>query len=164
MEPPRPSKPRGSKPPSPAARALRLLARREHTRRELATKLGPHLEDPQALQTLLDEFTARGWLCESRVVEQVLHAKRGRFGAARIRQTLIERGVPDGLIASALDSLKATELETARSVWSRKFRSAGSTPAERARQVRFLQSRGFSLEVAMQVVRGRNGNRAGEPE
>ena len=156
MQPPRRSKPRGSKPATAAARGLRLLARRDHTRRELAAKLEPHVADPAKLEALLDDFTARGWLSEARVVEQVLHTKAGRFGPGRIRQALLQRGVSEALIAPALQSLRDTELQAARSVWARKYRSAGATPAEQARQVRFLQSRGFSLEVAMRVAAGRS--------
>jgi regulatory protein len=139
--------------PSPAARALRLLARREHTRLELARKLGPHFEDPAELQALLDDFTERGWLSEQRAVDQLLNAKRDRFGAARIRQALLDRGVSEDLITPALARLKESELDVARMVWTKKFGTAPRTMAERARHVRFLQSRGFSLEVAMRTVR-----------
>jgi regulatory protein len=139
--------------PTLAARALRLLARREYTRAELERKLSPHVEDPAVLQSLLDDFTARGWLSETRAVEQLVRAKRGRFGAARIRQALIDKGAPQHLIAPALENLKESELETARAVWKRKFRAPPSDTAERAKHVRFLQSRGFSLDIAMRVVR-----------
>jgi regulatory protein len=145
--------------PSLGARALRLLARRDHTRPELAAKLAPHVEDATVLEALLDEFTARGWLSETRVAEQVLHSKRGRLGPARIRHALRQRGVSEGVVDAAVATLKGTELEAARTVWSRKFRQPGATRAERARQVRFLQSRGFSLEVALRVV-----NRRGEDD
>jgi regulatory protein len=82
----------------------------------------------------------------------VLHTKRERFGPARIRQALLQRGVPESLIAPALQSLRTSELEAARAVWARKFRVKASTAAEQGRQVRFLQSRGFSLGVALRVV------------
>ena len=154
MERPPPSKPKSEL--SAAARALRLLAQRDHTRSELAQKLAPHVSDHEELEALLDEFTDRGWLSEERVVEQVVNAKASRFGPRRIRKTLLDRGVPEALIAPALDKLKAGELDAARAIWSRKFKKT-DTPAEQARQVRFLQSRGFSVEVAMQVVRGRGG-------
>ena len=140
--------------PSLAARALRLLARREHTRLELERKLAPHVPDSAELARLLDDLAARGWLSEARFVEQLVHAKRSRYGGARIRQTLMQRGVSEELIAPALAALKGTEVERARSVWSRKFRAPPSSTLERARQIRFLQSRGFSVEVAMRVVRG----------
>ncbi len=153
VEPP-PKPPRRKTEPSPAARALRLLARRDHTRLELERKLAPHVEDPAALSSLLDDFTARGWLSEARAVDQLVHARRSRFGSARIRQALVEKGVGQDLIAPALARLKETEDEAARAVWSRKFKSAPLTAAERARHIRFLQYRGFSVEIAMRVLRG----------
>ena len=150
---PQPSKKKRSE-PSAAARALRLLARRDYTRLELERKLSAYVEDPLELRALLDDFTARGWLSEARAVDQLVNAKRGRFGAARIRQALIERGVSEELKASTLERLKDTELESARAVWARKFKAPPATPAERAKHVRFLQYRGFSLDIAMRVIRG----------
>ena len=141
---------------SVSGRALRLLARRDHTRRELETKLGPYVEDPSELQGLLDDFTARGWLSESRVVDQVVNAKRAGMGPARIRHTLLKRGVSEDLIAPALVALKETELDTARALRTRKFGAPAATLTEQSRQVRFLQARGFSLGVAMRVVRTRS--------
>jgi len=132
---------------------LRLLARREHTRRELAAKLAPHVEAPEELQALLDEFTERGWLSEARFVDQVVRMKCARLGPARIRRELLERGVSEELIAPALTTLRQSELVHARSVWAKKFRNTAANGEDRARQVRFLQSRGFSVGVAMRVVR-----------
>ena len=152
-----PRKPRSKKPDSAqslAARALRLVARRDHTRRELERKLAPHAAPSDELQALLDDFAGRGWLSESRVVEQVVHAKRGRYGPARIRQALVERGVSQDLIEPALKALKDSELEAARAVWARKFRAPPSSREERAKHVRFLQARGFGMEIAMRVVHG----------
>jgi len=148
--------------PSPAARALRLLARREHTRRELEQKLKLHVEDAAELARLLDDFTARGWLSEARAAEQLVRLKRGRFGAARIRQALTEKGVPQHLISTSLEALKESELDTARAVWARKFKAAPADSAERARHVRFLQARGFSVDIAMRVVRGGGADDAGD--
>jgi regulatory protein len=140
--------------PTPAGRALRLLTRREHTRLELERKLAPHVEDPAELQSLLDEFTDRGWLSETRAADQLVRLKRARFGAARIRQDLIDKGVPHDLIAPAMETLKESELDAARGVWKRKFRAPPADTAERAKQIRFLQSRGFGLNIAIRVVRG----------
>ena len=60
--------------PSLRERALRLLARREHTRAELARKLAVHTEDPAELERVLDDFERRGWLSERRVVEQMVQS------------------------------------------------------------------------------------------
>jgi len=138
-------------------RALKLLARREHSRAELARKLAIHAEGPAEVERVLDDFERRGWLSESRVVEQLVHARRSRYGARRIERDLREKGVSEEAVAVALAGLKAGELEAAREVWRRKFggRQPGG-PAERARQVRFLQGRGFDLEVILKVIKRRD--------
>ena len=75
--------------PSPEAalraRALRLLARREHSRAELRRKLAPHVEEGVDLEALLDDFTQRGWLSEERFVEQTVRAKAAQVRAAQDR-------------------------------------------------------------------------------
>jgi regulatory protein len=50
--------------------------------------------------------------------------------------------------------LRSTELERAREVWGRKFGEAATEPKEKARQIRFLVSRGFAAEVVRKVVQG----------
>ena len=146
---------RKSREPSLRERALRFLARREHSRAELARKLAPHAGDSAEIDGVLDDLESRGWLSERRVVEQLVHARRRRFGTRRIERELLDKGISQDSVAAALPQLKEGELEAARSVWLRKFggRQPGR-PAERARQVRFLQGRGFDLEVIMKVIRG----------
>jgi regulatory protein len=136
------------------ARALRLLARREHTRVELCRKLAPHVDDPGRLEAVLDDLARRGWLSDERFVEQFVHARRRRYGPSRIRHALLERGVAEEVIAGALRDLKAGELDAARAVWGRKFKAPPKSSEERARQVRFLQARGFAIDLAMRVIRG----------
>ena len=143
------------------ARALQYLARREYSRAELRSKLLPHVsvnEDfeqspPVNIEVLLDDFTARGWLSDARATTQLLHAKRSRFGIQRITHELRQKGVAENLIEEALPQLKETELEAAREVWRKKFGVAPKDAKEKARQVRFLQSRGFALDVVLKVLR-----------
>ena len=137
------------------ARALRLLARREHSRAELARKLSVHAEDPGEVERVLDDFERRGWLSERRVVEQLVHARRARYGARRIERDLRLKGVSEEAVSAALADLKGGEFEAAREVWRRKFGGREPrSPADRARQVRFLQGRGFELEVILKVIKG----------
>jgi regulatory protein len=155
VERPRRSKPDRSRAgPDLAARALRLLARREHTRLELERKLAPHVENPRELEAVLDDLAHRGWLSDQRFVEQFVHGRRSRFGPAHIRRALLERGVAEDVIAGALESLRGDELAAAQAIWARKFKTAPTTAAERARQVRFLQARGFAAALAIRIVRG----------
>ena len=136
------------------ARALKLLARREHTRRELEHKLGADGGDAGEIEAVLTEFETRGWLSESRVTEQLIHARKSRFGSRRIERELRDRGVSEEALAAALPALKEDELDRARAVWRRKFKRQPASTAERARQVRFLQGRGFELDVIFRVIKG----------
>ena len=52
-----------------------------------------------------------------------------------------------------MPELKESELEAAREVWNKKFGVTPQDEKEKAKQVRFLQSRGFGLEVVFQVLR-----------
>ena len=133
-------------------RALRLLSQREHSRSELERKLAAHEEEPGKLARALDELQARGFISEERVVESVMHRRASKLGTARIQQELAAKGVSSESMSEALAQLRSTELERAREVWSRKFDAPASDPKERARQIRFLLSRGFAAEVVRQVT------------
>ena len=134
------------------AQALTLLARREYSRQELARRLAQYTEDADEIPPLLDDFEKRGWLSETRVVEQLLASRRRRFGSQKITQELRQKGLSDEAIAGARETLKAGELDTAREIWRRKFPVPPTNASERARQMRFLQGRGFSLDVIRKVI------------
>jgi regulatory protein len=140
--------------PSLKGRALALLARREHSRKELERKLAEHETEPGQLRQALDELQARGFIDEGRVVESVLHRRAPRLGAQRIRQELQAKGLDAERVAAALASLKATEVERARAVWRAKFGTLPQDAAERGRQARFLAARGFGGEVVRRVLGG----------
>ena len=140
-------------PSSLRARALKALARREHTRQELQARLQPFAENPDELEPLLDDLEKRGWLSEARFVEQLTTVRRRRFGAARIVHELREKGVSDTALAAAQSRLKDSEMDAARAVWKKKFGSLPTTLEERAKQARFLASRGFSAEAIRAVLK-----------
>lgn len=135
-------------------RALRLLAGREHSRAELEKKLAPHEQEPGELQRALDELQAKGFISEQRVVESVIHRRADRLGTGRVKQELQAKGVSAEAVAEAVDRLRGTETERAREVWRKKFGEPAADPAGRAKQMRFLASRGFGAEVIRRVVRG----------
>ena len=143
-------------------RALQYLARREYSRAELRGRLlayaqaedHPDQSQPvESLDTLLDDLTARGWLSDERAATQLIHAKRSRFGMRRITHELRQKGIAENLIGDALPQLEESELEAAREVWERKFGTAPLDEKEKAKQVRFLRSRGFALEVIFKTLR-----------
>jgi len=134
-------------------RAMRYLARREHSRAELRAKLLPHVAAGEDVDAVLDELEKRNWLSDARAAEQMVNIKRPRFGAQRIAHELRQKGIAENLIGNALPQLKETELEAAREVWHRKFGVLPQDQKEKARQVRFLQSRGFALDVVFKVLK-----------
>ncbi len=135
-------------------RALRYLAQREHSRAELLAKLGPHVQEGEDLAAILDELEAKGFISAQRVVDSVIHTKAARYGASRVLQELRHKGVDALLIADARERLRSTELQRAREVWQRRFGAPPESPQERAKQMRFLASRGFGGDVVRQVLRG----------
>jgi regulatory protein len=140
--------------PSLKGRALRLLSQREHSRKELERKLAQHEQVPGELAKALDELQARDFINDDRAMESVVHRRSGKLGAARVKQELVAKGLSGEAVAQAMDALKETELPRAQEVWRKKFGQAPSNEAERAKQVRFLITRGFAAEVVRKVVKG----------
>jgi regulatory protein len=144
--------------PSVKARALRLLALREHTRTELEQKLARHDPDPEELRLALDDLESKGFISEARVVDSVLHTRAARWGAQRVRRELQLKGVGAPALAQAMQRLKDTEEARAREVWLKKFGQPATEAKEQARQIRFLLSRGFAPEVVRRVTRAQDSD------
>lgn len=133
-------------------RALDYLAKREYSYSELGKKLQAYADENDDIQSLLDDFKSRGWLSDQRFTEQIVHARKAKFGTAKIAHELREKGIADHLISDAVATLKATELENATEVWRKKFKTAPQTREEWAKQARFLQSRGFGFELIKKIL------------
>ena len=140
--------------PSLKGRALRLLSQREHSRTELERKLATHEEVPGELAKALDELQARDFINDGRAVESVVHRRAGKLGAARVKQELAAKGLSGEAVAQAMVALRETELSRAQDVWRKKFGRPPEDAAERAKQMRFLITRGFAAEVVRRVVQG----------
>ena len=161
--------------PSLKARALRLLSMREYSRKGLASKLEESAarmlkfkpaeddsdEDAQVLplavqiEAVLDDFEARGWLSDQRFAEALVRRRSERFGTRKIQDELAQAGVDSSKTADLLRRLKETEYQRAHELWLRKFGALATEQKERARQYRFLASKGFSSDVVSKVVAGR---------
>jgi len=134
------------------ARALRLLARREHTRAELARKLAPLAASPETLEALLVQLEARKHLSDERFAEARTQRLARKFGALRVRRELVAKGVARETAARFAADVEKSDFERARSMLERKYRAPAAAPKEHARRARFLQSRGFSLDVIQRVL------------
>ena len=135
-------------------RALRLLSQREHSRQELERKLRPFEEEPGELLAALDFLQAKDFINAQRVVDSVVNRRASKLGAARIKQELQAKGIEGQAIQEAMHGMRATELERAREVWRKKFGQTAADANERAKQMRFLLTRGFASEAVRRVVQG----------
>lgn len=143
-------------------RALGYLSRREYSRAELARKLKPFVEETDSLDTLLDSLETENWLSDSRFAESLVHRRSSRLGASRIVGELKQHAVDPALVEEAGAQLRETELARARAVWQKKFGQLPETPAERAKQARFLASRGFSGATIGKILKGIDEEWSGE--
>ena len=134
-------------------KALQLLTRRDHSRAELKARLAADAESEDVLEAVLDALQSEHLLSDHRFASQRVASRGARYGNARLQQELRRQGVTDDDIAAALPEA-GDETERCRAVWQRKFGETPSSPQERAKQMRFLQYRGFSGEAIQRVLRG----------
>lgn len=146
--------------PTLRQRAVALLARREHSRAELARKLGRFAADPAEIDAVLDELGRRKLLSDDRFAEARARSLGAKVGAARLEHELRARGVDAAAIARVTAAARASEIDRARAAWQKRFGRAPADAAERAKQARFLQGRGFSFEAIRRVVGGADGDQA----
>jgi regulatory protein len=139
--------------PSLRERALGYLTRREYSRQELHRKLLPYAGE-EDLEGLLDEFSKRGWISDVRYVDQMVHARKGKYGSLKVAHELRAQGVAEELVDKAVKEVRSEELETARNLWRKKFGAQPDSREDWAKQARFLQSRGFGMDTIKSVLRG----------
>jgi regulatory protein len=136
-----------------------LLARREHTREELRAKLRRSVDDEAAIESALAQLARERLQSDDRHAETYARQRAGRgYGPVRIARELRERGTSKEVISRAIDGLEETDwLRLAREARAKRF--GGAAPAgavERARQMRFLEYRGFPAEIIHKAVGGAN--------
>ena len=150
--------------PSLKARALRLLSRREYSRHELAQKLlrsyGQAEDNPPAdleeqITQVLNDFEVQGWLSDERYAQALVRRRSQRYGLRRVADELQQAGIAPGMISELSHELSSSEFERAQALWARKFGEISSDPKERAKQYRFLVSKGFHPELVSRLINGR---------
>ena len=139
--------------PSLRARAMRLLARREHSRAELERKLSHIAHEGDDVGGVIEELAQRGWLSDARYAEQTVRAKARRFGPLKVTHDLRAKGVADEAIEAAFRIAGEDGSADIERVWRTRFSATPNNDRERARQVRFLQGRGFRLDDILRFLR-----------
>jgi regulatory protein len=144
----------GASPPDPKVIAIRLLARREYGRAELAARLHARGVAADVAERTLDELAAQGYLSDARFAEALVAGRSGRFSRRAIAYELAGKRVAPETAADALAPLAARDEQAdAHALWERRFGVAPRDERDKARHVRFLLSRGYSLSVALKVLK-----------
>jgi len=134
-----------------------LLARREYSRSELRAKLAGDRSgsgaDFSEIDAVLEELAARGYLSDARFAQQFARQKSGAYSKRAIGASLKARGVEGEAATDALARVEIDDHDAMLALWRRRFGVPPANEKEKARQVRFLQSRGFSLSAILKLVR-----------
>ena len=137
------------------ATAVRLLARREHSAYEITQKLVQREFEAEEIRATIETLINDGWLSDERYAQSYIRMRQMKgFGPLRIKQELQERGVAESLLDQYLNTGDDDWLESLRQQYDKKFRNKKINDyADKAKRIRFLQYRGFSLGAIMQVVK-----------
>jgi regulatory protein len=130
-----------------------LLARREHSLKELRQKLRARGFDSESINTVLDQLTREGLQSDQRYTESYLRSRISRgYGPVRIVMELRQRGITDDVIDNCIDSIDIDWLEALNTVRQKKFgfRLPGDYQ-QQAKESRFLQYRGFTSDQIRQL-------------
>lgn len=154
VSPSSPESPRSAQVAELRLAAMNYLARREHSAQELQDKLAARSEDLILVRGVVERLAEQGLQSDERFVESFL---RSRFqqgkGPLRIAQELRQKGVAEQLVDRGLKEFGADWWQLARDVRHKRF---GSAPPEdlkaKAKQLRFLQYRGFTTDQAYAAV------------
>ncbi|MEX2354032.1 MAG: regulatory protein RecX [Gammaproteobacteria bacterium] len=133
--------------------AIGLLARREHSCRELSRKLGARGHASDVVNKVITQLAHEGLQSDQRFTETYLHSRIQKgYGPMRLRQELQERGVDAGLISVCMESLDVDWTDILHSVREKKFgKSMPASFRDKSKEARFLQYRGFSTDQIRRI-------------
>lgn len=135
--------------------AFALLTRREYSKMELLDKLKQHAMNEQEVIDLVDELAEQHYQSDQRVAEQLVASQmRKGKGVYRIKQALQAKGLDSDLVEDDLQDIDW--FEQAYQLKVKKFGTDVATdPKQKAKQVRFLQYRGFTMDIILKVIHHR---------
>jgi regulatory protein len=87
-----------------------------------------------------------------RYVNSYLQSKQSKYGIRKIRYDLLQKNIDSEILEQVIADNTADEYAIAYAIWQRKFGATPSDTKERQRQMRFLQSRGFGIDVIVKII------------
>jgi regulatory protein len=144
---------RAGKPVSLKAQAVRLLARREYARDDLQQRLIAKGAARDEVVAVLDELSSQGLLSNERFAHALVAQKSGSYSRRSIRGELKRKGVSGDAIEDAIGDAPIEDEAAMLALWQRRFGTPPANDREKARQIRFLQSRGFELSAIFKMLK-----------
>ena len=136
------------------------MGKRDYSRMELRKKILSYSESLEIsktdLELILDELEKKDWLSDDRFSEQFVSTKKRKFGTKKITHELKMRGVDESIITRVIKEIKNDEFFLAKQIWERKFNQIPVTIDEKAKQIRFMQSRGIEPSIIHQILSGKS--------
>lgn len=150
----------GRTPPDPQQKAMELLVRREHSRRDLKRKLGLKGVDPEAAEAAIERLAGLGYQDDARFGTAFARDRASAgYGPQRIRQELAGHGLDREQVEAALEACETDWPARAMGLVEKRFRPAElENPGRRRKAVDFLLRRGFDQASAWAAVRHRHGD------
>jgi len=135
--------------------AVRLLSRREHSALEIRDKLLKRDFDSEEIDRVIIELQQGGWLSDERFAEAYIRMRQLKgFGPVRIAMELNERGVKEHIVDDYLHANDDSWRQTLEQQYRKKYKDKPIEDySDKAKRIRFLQYRGFALDVIYQVVK-----------
>ena len=133
---------------------LRLLTRREHSRKEIEQKLSAKGYQRSQLNLVLDELTKQSWQDDSRYAESYLNMRSQKgFGPVKIAYELRQQGVDKAEIDALIQAKTDTWATSLQQLYTKKFADpAIKDHTERTKRIRFLSQRGFPSGMICDVL------------
>lgn len=141
---------------TPLQRALALLVRREHSRKELTRKLAERGIESEAASAAVDRLTDDGWQSDARFAEMLVRTRvASSQGPVRIRAELGSHGLDRDAIEAVMAAFEGDWRQIARDLACRRFGpDFVSDLARRRKAADFLYRRGFDGETVRFVLQG----------
>lgn len=129
--------------------AMDLLARREHSRRELINKLKIRGYEGEEVEAYLDRLAERGLQSDQRFAESYVRMRSSTgYGQRRISQELQQKGIEESRISQIYEEMELDWYQIALEIWQKKYNQLpGNDLKLKAKQSRFLQYRGFDFDI-----------------
>ncbi|WP_285447329.1 recombination regulator RecX [Xanthomonas sp. LMC-A-07] len=142
---PAPKRGRRFKEQTPVQRALGLLVRREHSKKELSRKLQARGIEPEAAQAAVERLAGEGWQDDVRFAASVVRNRASSgYGPLHIRAELGTHGLDSDAVSAAMATFEGDWAENARDLIRRRFGEDGPVDlAQRLKAADLLARRGF---------------------